>query len=262
MSKLSTAKKIGKILWNVLIYLFLALCVFAVVITLLSGKSADGAANVFGYQMRVVVSNSMEACDETDIEGFDIGSIPLHSLIFTKTVPSDPEEAEAFYEDVEVGDVLTIRYAYTAQVTITHRVTKITEKDTGGYVIELAGDNKNADGGQLYQTIDTSDTDSPNYVLGRVIWHNHILGMFLHALDTPLGMVFVVILPCVIIILLEILKILRMVNAEKKKKAEEAEREKDLELEALKKRLAELEGKDNAEQALPQRDTDVPTDNN
>lgn len=241
MSKKKTLKRVGGILVSTLLYLFLAACVFAVIITLLAGRSADGAADIFGYQMRIVVSESMEPCEQTDVSDFEIGSIPLHSLTVIETVPSEPREAAAFYADIEVGDVLTVRYAYTAQVTITHRVTSITEKETGGYIIELAGDNKSSDASRLYQTIDTSDTDSMNYVLGRVVWHSHPIGAFLHALRSPVGMILIVILPCGIIILLEVLKILRILNAEKRKKAEESARQKDEELLALKQRLAELE---------------------
>ena len=51
--------------------------------------------------------------------------------------------------NVKVGDVLTFRYVYATQVTITHRITSITEEANGEFIIELAGDNKNSEDGQL-----------------------------------------------------------------------------------------------------------------
>ena len=54
----SKIKKIGKIALDVLLYIFLAICAFVVIVTLLSKRGSDGAAEVFGYQMRVVVSES------------------------------------------------------------------------------------------------------------------------------------------------------------------------------------------------------------
>ena len=50
MKKL-TLKKIGNILGNVVMYIFLAICIFAVFITVFS-KRSNGAAEIFGYQLR------------------------------------------------------------------------------------------------------------------------------------------------------------------------------------------------------------------
>ena len=62
-------------------------------------------------------------------------------------------------------------------MTITHRITSIEEKEDGGYIIKLAGDNKASSETTLYQTIDTSDETSTNYVIGRVKGQSHILGV-------------------------------------------------------------------------------------
>ena len=142
-------KKIGKIALDVLLYIFLAICIFAVFVTVVSKRDSDGAAEVFGYQMRVVTSDSMSESEFTDVSSFKIKDIPIRSMVFVKVMPDDPAEADEFYRSLKVGDVLTFRYVYTTQVTITHRITSITEKDTGGFIIELAGDNKNSEDGQL-----------------------------------------------------------------------------------------------------------------
>jgi signal peptidase I len=51
-------KKIWDIVLNVLMYLFLAICLVSVILTVFA-KRNDGAAEIFGYQMRTVISDSM-----------------------------------------------------------------------------------------------------------------------------------------------------------------------------------------------------------
>ena len=148
-------KKIGKIALDVLLYIFLAICIFAVIVTVISKRDSDGAAEVFGYQMRVVTSDSMSESEFTDVSAYKIKDIPIRSMVFVKVMPDDPAEADEFYRSLKVGDVLTFRYVYTTQVTITHRITDIEEIE-GGFKITLAGDNKNSEDGQLVQVIDTS----------------------------------------------------------------------------------------------------------
>ena len=244
-------KKIGKIAYNLIMYFFLVLCSLALVLTITAKRSQDGTAEIFGYQLRNVLTPSMEKCDETDVSGFGIKSIPKDSMILVQSVPEDKTEAEKWYSELRVGDVLTFRYVYVTQVTITHRITSITEKESGGYIIELAGDNKNSDSSQLYQTIDTSDEASPNFVLGKVVGVLSMLGFIVSLIKTPIGLIFIVIIPCFIIILLEILKILGAYNAEKRNQSREEEKKKDEELEELKRRLAALESRGNESDDSP-----------
>ena len=242
-------RKIGKITLDILLYIFLAICIFAVFVTVLSKRDSDGAAEVFGYQMRVVTSDSMSESEFTDVSAYKIKDIPIRSMVFVKVMPDDPAEADEFYRSLEVGDVLTFRYVYTTQVTITHRIISITEKETGGFLIELAGDNKNSDDGQLLQIIDTSVPHNPNYVIGKVIGQAYLLGVVLSFLMQPIGMVLAIIVPCFVIILLEVAKIIRLVTADKKKREKEELEKKENELEELRQRLAQLE------QNLEEKDT-------
>ena len=234
------AKKISSIVLNVLLYVFLAICILSVFITVFS-KRSNGAAEIFGYQMRIVTSNSMAECELTDVSGYEIKDIPIRSMIFIKMMPDDPSKADDWYRSLKVGDVLTFRYVYSTQVTITHRITSITEKDSGGFIIELAGDNKNSDNGQLYQTIDTSIPNNTNYVIGKVTGQAYAFGVMLSFLMKPVVMVCVIIVPCVIIIFLEILKISRIFLSEKKEQEKAENAKKENELEELRRRLAELE---------------------
>ena len=244
-------KKIGKIALDVLLYIFLAICIFAVFVTVLSKRDSDGAAEVFGYQMRVVTSDSMSESEFTDVSAYKIKDIPIRSMVFVKVMPDDPAEADEFYRNLKVGDVLTFRYVYTTQVTITHRITSITEKDTGGFIIELAGDNKNSEDGQLVQVIDTSIPNNTNYVIGKVTGQAYLLGLIMSFLMQPIGIILLIIVPCFIIILLEVLKIAKVLGADKKKREQEEKQKKDDELEELRRKLAELE-KLKTEQTTPQ----------
>ena len=85
-------RKIGKITLDILLYIFLAICIFAVFVTVLSKRDSDGAAEVFGYQMRVVTSDSMSESEFTDVSAYKIKDIPIRSMVFVKVMPDDPAE--------------------------------------------------------------------------------------------------------------------------------------------------------------------------
>lgn len=244
MSKSKKLKKALKIVLNVLTYAFIALCLLAVIFTITGKRSEDGAIEIFGYQMRVVVSDSMEAYEGVDTSGYDIGSIPVRSMVFVKSVPE--EGRNEWYASLREGDVLTFRYVYGAeQYTITHRISKITEKPTGGYIIELKGDNKaSEDSDTLEQTIDTSNTGSPNYVLGKVVGQSRFLGFIVTAVSSTVGLVCIVIVPCVIIIIFEIMRIVGILTKDKKTKAKDEKKQMSEEIELLKKQLSELKAQD------------------
>ena len=56
-------------------------------------KDIDGTTEVFGHQLRVVTSDSMDKCDATDVSMYDIKSIPIKSMVFVELVPEDEQEA-------------------------------------------------------------------------------------------------------------------------------------------------------------------------
>ena len=224
-----------------LLYTFLAVCIFSVILTISSKKDPDGTSTIFGMQMRRVISPSMEKCDETDVSGFEIKDIPLGSMVFIEVMPEDPEEKEAWLSELEVGDVLTFKYVYIKQQTITHRITAIEENANGGYTISLAGDNKNHDSEVLSQKIDTSSKASPNYIIGKVTGQSLLIGTIIGTLQSTLGLILVIIIPSLLIVIFEILKIVKIVTAEKREK-ERTERERqENELEELRRRIAEYE---------------------
>ena len=242
-------KKVTKVLSvvvNVIVYLFCALCLLLLVFTIVGKRDSDGAVKMFGYEMRVVLSGSMEHHPDVDVSAYKIKSIRTGSMVFVKTVPDDADKAEDFYSKLQVGDVLTFRYVVALrQETVTHRIVDIQPKDTGGYIITLRGDNL-LDNGKLpsVQVIDTDDEFSPNYVIGKVTGQSIVLGWFVYSLKQPVGLALLIIVPCAIIIIWNVVKIVNTVNAQK---AEKQAAEKDSELETLKRRISELEDKSEPE---------------
>lgn len=230
-------KKIFKITSDILLYCFIFLGLITIIITLSSKKDIDGATNIFNYQLRLVITDSMAKCSETNVSKYKIKSIPKNSLVLIKKIEDND------YKKIKEGDVLTFRYLYTEQVTITHRVKSIVEKDTGGYIIELVGDNKTGESELLVQTIDTSIEESPNYIIGEVVYTSIIIGFILNMLKSSLGIVFIIIIPSFIIILLEVIKIINVTVIENRKLAERKANEKEQEILELKKKLKEMENK-------------------
>lgn len=243
------SKKILEIISNVFLYTFLLICILSLCLTIFAPKDDDGTAEIMGYQFRIVVTESMAKCDETDVSDFKIKSIPLRSMIFVETVPEDPAEAKEWYDSLEVGDVLTFKYVYSTQVTITHRIIDI-EQNGNGYIIKLAGDNKSSVDNQGVQIINTNEaTTSPNYIVGKVVGQTKVLGFVLSIMKEPVGLIFAIIIPCVIVIIMEIVKIVGAINAEKKQKEDEEKLKKNKEIEELRSKIAALEKAKNASSA-------------
>ncbi|MGN1099503.1 MAG: hypothetical protein ACI4S9_04105 [Christensenellales bacterium] len=242
-------KKTFVIIAEILFVCFFAVCIFALFASVTAKRSPDGAVNFFGYEMRTVLSDSMEKCDETDVSGFEIKDIPVKSLVFTEAVPTGAA-AEEWYANLKVGDVLTFRYVYDTQVTITHRITEITEKETGGYIIVLQGDNRSSENGVLSQTIDTSQDGSPNYVIGKVVFNSYFLGLAITAVKQPVGIVLLVIVPSAVIMVMEIIRIVGMLTEKKREQAKREAKRKEDEIEELKRQLAQVNAELGKKQSI------------
>lgn len=260
-NKTATTKKVLRIVGDVLIFLLVAIALFAVILSIVSKKDTDGTATVFGTQLRFVQSSSMEKCAQTDVSKFKIKSIPVRSCVFVQVVPQDETQAKQWFDDVQLGDVLTIKYVVTnKQETITHRVIDKRDNGIGGWLIVLQGDNK-PDGAELAtQTINTSlHGESKNYVVGKVVGQNYLLGLLVYAFKTPVGLVCMVIIPCLIIIVFEILRLARVFNADKKQKIQAQQQQQADEIENLKRQLAQLQSitQPNDQTELSSDDPDV-----
>lgn len=247
--KKSVFKTVLKTLGYVACGIVAAAAVFAVAITIASKKDSDGTATVFGHQLRFVQSASMEKSEYVDVSQYKIKDIKVKSCVFIETVPEDEEKAEEWYSCLEVGDVLTFKYVYTRQETITHRITDIAKNEgKAGYTITLMGDNRTSETGTSAQVIDTSLTSSSNYVIGKVVGQSYVLGLTVYALKTPVGIICIIIVPCCLIIVYEVIRIIRVFAGEKKEKQLAVQKGKDEEIERLRKQIEEIKkGNDKEE---------------
>ena len=227
-----------------LVYVFFALCIALLLIASFSKRNSDGAVRVFGSEMRLVLSGSMESSPETDVSGYKIKSIKVKSLVFINCVPDDEEKAEAFYDKLNVGDVLTFQYVYATQEIITHRLVEKTALPTGGYKLVLEGDNK-TDGDVMQQVIYTNNrASSPNYVIGKVTGKSYVLGLIVYALQNSVGIALIIIVPCTLVIAMEGIRIGSVLSARKKEKFDEEHRRQTEEIDELKRKIAMLEKND------------------
>ncbi len=249
--KRKTVKKVFSIIANVLVYAFFIICAVSLIISVANGKDNRDGVELFGHKVMRVLTNSMEACEQTDVSTYKIKDLPVNSAIFVELVPEDPAEADAWYAELSRGDVLTFRYYYTQQVTITHRITDIYKNKSGvGYTIHLEGDNKASDANTLTQIINTAEAEtSYNYVIGKVTGSSKLLGTMVSFIDSPVGIVCIIIIPSVIIAIMSIITIVATILSAKEKKRRDAEEAKQSEmdamrqeLEALRRRAAENEG--------------------
>ena len=250
---------------DVLFCLIIAFALFVLIISVSAKRDADGTANVFGYQLRFVRSGSMEKCDRTDVSGYKIKSIPVKSCVFIKKAPA-PEDQQALNEwcsALSVGDVLTFQYskygaANIQDKVITHRIVKIEPKE-GGYIITLEGDNKNDTGSVGQQVIDTTKADGLDYIIGKVEGQSYFLGLCVYALKSPVGLVFIIIVPCMIVIAYEVIKIVTVLNKDKKDRQQQEKTAKEDEIALLRKQLEELQ-KSGVTAETPRQDADAETE--
>ena len=247
----AVAKKIIRIAADVLVGIILVFALFTVIVTVSSNKSEDGAATVFGYQLRFVLSGSMEKSEYTDVSGYKIKSIRTKSCVFVKVAPKSDAEKQDWYGTLKVGDVLTFRYYQTGsggQQTITHRLVNLERKD-GGYVLTLEGDNRSSEDGVVQQVIDTANPGY-SYVIGKVTGQSYFLGLCVYALRQPVGIILIIIVPCALMIVLQVIRIAKAVSEDKKEKLKTEQSQKDDEIENLKRQLAELKAEKRADETV------------
>lgn len=241
------SKKILSIVLNSLLYVFMFICLVSIVLVTTSKKNGDDAINLFGHQMRRIISPSMDECEHTDVSEYEIKSLPVDTMIFIETVPEDLEEQKAWYDSLKVGDVLTFKYLFVRQEVITHRIIDIKDNGKGGYYIYLRGDNVNTPEGGMTQLIDTSDEMSPNYVLGKVEGKSKFIGNVVAVLSSTAGMVFLIIVPIILIIIFEVYKLVRLLTQDKKRVQKENAKAQLDEIEKLKRKIEQLEKEKNNE---------------
>ena len=150
----------------------------------------------------------------TIISGSMIPSINVYDVVVNKRV-DNPKE-------IKVGDVITFTSTgtLTQGKTITHRVIEVVEKD-GKYYYRTKGDNN--------MTPDASPAEF-DYVIGKVILRIPQLGRIQSFIGTQGGWLVIIVIPALIIIISDILKIFKLTGVKNKiEKMDEEEKAKKLE---------------------------------
>lgn len=151
--------------------------VFLVIVTLALLLVASFFPFDSWYQVKVVLSGSMEP------------HIPVGSVVFIK-----PEPRYA------VGDVVTFGRDTRTEIPVTHRVVEVISESRASQTFITKGD---ANGDNDPGTVTSRD------VIGRVWLTIPYLGFALEFAKTPLGFVFLVVIPGSLIAISEFYKIVR-----------------------------------------------------
>ena len=214
-------RSVGSIVREVVVDVIIAIFVlFAVLnIYLAIATKRNNAANLFGKQARLVLTGSMSP------------TIPTDSLVVVDT--------DGNHKDYEVGDILTFRYDLYGDLPTTHRVIKKETQDDGMVYYTLKGDNPAASGTQYVPYTD---------VIGKVTFHSLWMGKVVTFSKGVGGWSCFVLVPCSLVIGYETIRIVKIVRSSKKEKEatdntkEETDpNDKNQEIEALRKRVTELE---------------------
>ena len=254
LDKKAKAKKIINIILDALFISFAVFAVVAIIFRSTTNNNKDGNS-INGYQLRTVETGSMAENNHIDPEtykSYSIQTLPVNSLIRIQEVKESNQEK--FYEDLEVGDVVTFVY-YTSingrlgQYVYTHRLIEKTMTASEGYKLTLMGDAEAPSGGtQVIYTDPLTAEHSLSYVIGKVVWVNHGMGEVITFLKSKTAILFLVVIPCSVLFLFEVGKIIYVLVKDKKQKDQIKANEKQAQLESnqaeienLKAQLAALQ---------------------
>ncbi len=236
----------GIISWTILVILVIVagfLLYYFVSVKLYAQK---GEAYKPAFSLYTILSPSMEP------------NIKVYDVIFDMNVDSP--------EDIKEGDVITFisTATLTKGMTITHRVVQIIQ-DENGYSYMTKGDNNLANDGAAVPF---------DNVLGKVLFKIPQLGRVQEFLGTKGGWLIVVVIPALIVIISDILKIFRLQSSknqvesyeqkEKKKKQEEQKRKDKIKEKLLQKYEEKIEKNEPAETETKEKENEeeiiIPSD--
>jgi len=210
--------------------------------------SGNNSGSLFGYETRLVLSDSMNASDDFYIgKDYKIKSFKAGDAVLISDVSyEDSAKKDEFYVDLKEGDIVTYQ-SLTYHVVITHRITNVEEVKTGDKVTDI---KYTIQGDNVESTEYSSEVISKNsgLIIGKVVKKSAFIGwMYSSFLANKLLVYFVVIIPCVAGAVFETVKIVKIVrepkleNAKQEQiKLKEAQDQKDKEIEELKKQLESL----------------------
>lgn len=138
------------------------------------------APRAWDLHFRTVASGSMQP------------AIPLGAIVFVRPVDADA---------IRVGDVITFRSPQGPDLVVTHRVISVTQQ-AGVHCFKTKGDaNPGAD----------LEPISEKAILGKVLFHIPYVGYASQFALQPTGWFMLVALPASILILIELIRILRII---------------------------------------------------
>lgn len=162
-----------------LVFIILILLIASMVFFLVQNKISGGLPKVFGHHMYIVLSGSMAP-------EFDTGS-----TVFVK--PKEPSQ-------IQVGDIITFRGVSDPNALTTHRVVDIDKTDPQNLQFITKGDAN--------EVVDPSPVPG-NRLVGTISFSIPYLGYLLNYGQTKQGMVFMVMVPGVLLIIMEISKLFK-----------------------------------------------------
>lgn len=227
VSKKTAWKRVRDIIYFLFLGFFLILAAISVTSRITKGKIGN-------TQFLVVASGSMDGEKQED---YDIKTIPVKSLIAVDLIQDGKEDE--FYSSLKKGDVLTFNYVSLNNETITHRIVEDpVQIENGVYKYILRGDAVEETQTQILY----SDGRSGE-IIGKVKFVNLPLGQMYFFISSKIGTLILVVLPCSLIAIIEICKIIYLISENRSRKKEEEtnaiKEEKDKEIEELKRQLME-----------------------
>lgn len=198
---------IGKYFFYGFLVLLLS-CFIFIFISYGQSKKTGNPPNLFGFNVLVVQSASMEP------------TIEPGDVVIVKSKKKDTSPA------LQVQDVITFKQIMSSgekPTWITHRVVDVTT--AGGNTMYITKGDAN----------DTQDKDpvTENNLLGKVVATVPKMGFFFDFIKQPLGMFVCIGLPILILILFEAINLIRTVRTPEEKLVEEAEERENDDLDNL-----------------------------
>lgn len=138
-------KKIVDIVVNVILWIFVALCVFVTIVAVSASSNAKNVPTIGGKCYLSVLSESMNADKPEGVPADKPKGFKQGSLIVGKYISSDDSAIDA----LSIGDIVTFEWDINKNGTIekgeynTHRIVKI-DRDSSGKVTSVTtqGDNR------------------------------------------------------------------------------------------------------------------------
>lgn len=226
----SSSKAIFKLIANIISWTALAILILiAIFLLYLTISSKIYASKGMDYEPKfslyTIISPSMEP------------NLRVYDIIIDQRIDS--------VNDIKIGDVITFisTSSISSNKTVTHRVIDIVVDENGNYQYKTKGDN-NISPDSAYAEY--------NNIIGKVLFKIPQLGRIQFFLANQGGWLVAVVIPALIIIIKDIMKIVKLTKVNKQAEIVVSKKEKDEE-EKLKQKASEEERKKKLQKKLNKR---------